>query len=43
MDISSRKNRNNRIIDVLNPDKGKRHYWDDVYGDYGFMESSDRK
>jgi hypothetical protein len=33
----TRKHRNNRILDVINLDKGKRHYWGDVNGDYGFV------
>lgn len=43
MNILHRRNRHHRLIDALNPDKGKRHYWGNLNGDYGFMESADRK
>lgn len=35
-------NREHRILDVITLDKGKKHFWGDVKGDYGFLQSSDR-
>lgn len=43
MSILYRKNRNIRLVEAQNIDKGKRHYWGDVNGDYGFVQSSNRK
>ena len=34
--------REHRILDVITLDKGKKHFWGDVKGDYGFLQSSDR-
>lgn len=38
-----RRNREHRVLDVISLDRGKRHYWGDSNGDYGFLESEDRK
>ncbi len=39
----NRRNKEHRVLDVINLDKGKRHYWGDTNGDYGFVESDDRR
>jgi|694.fasta_scaffold119848_1 hypothetical protein len=37
MNSITRSHPNNRILDVVNLDRGKRHYWGDINGDYGFV------